>query len=70
MVQPPIWSRLYRLGLIGLLLAIGLGILAQGGQTTGKELSIPWNLELGRMLTETRLGVIWLARLVLEREPR
>jgi copper transport protein len=63
--KPPVWDTFYRLGLIGLLVAIGLGILAQGGQSTGSELAAPWNPELGRILTETRLGVIWLARLVL-----
>jgi copper transport protein len=51
--------------LIGVLIAIGLGMLAQGGQSTGSELAAPWNPELGRILTETRLGVIWLLRLAL-----
>jgi copper transport protein len=63
--KPPAWARFYRLGLIGILIAIGLGMLAQGGQSTGSELAAPWNPELGRILTETRLGVIWLARLAL-----
>ena len=63
--KPPIWGRFYRLGLIGVLVAIGLGVLAQGGQSTGSEFAAPWNPELGRLLTETRLGVIWLARLAL-----
>lgn len=63
--QPPIWKRLYRIGLISILISIGLGILAQAGQSTGGELAAPWNPELGRILTETRLGVIWLARLAL-----
>lgn len=63
--EPAVWATLYRSGLIGILLAIGLGILSQAGQTTGNELSFPWNPETGRMLTETRLGSIWLARLAL-----
>jgi copper transport protein len=63
--KPPIWDTFYRLGLIGVLISIGLGMLAQGGQSTGSELAVPWNPELGRILTETRLGVIWLARLAL-----
>lgn len=63
--NPPSWDYFYHLGLIGLLVAIGLGILAQGGQSTGSELAFPWNAELGRILMETRLGVIWLARLAL-----
>jgi copper transport protein len=64
-VQPAIWKTLYRFALIGLLLSIGVGILSQAGQTTGNELSMPWDPELGRILTETRLGLIWLARLAL-----
>lgn len=63
--RPSLWSSLYRMGLVGVLIAIGLGVLAQGGQTTGSELAAPWNPEMGRILTETRLGVIWLARLAL-----
>jgi copper transport protein len=63
--DPDVWARLYRSGLIGLLLAIGLGTLSQVGQTTGSELAFPWDSETGRILAETRLGVIWLARLGL-----
>jgi methionine-rich copper-binding protein CopC len=63
--NPLIWAMLYRAGLIGVLLSIGLGMLAQAGQTTGSELSLPWDPELGRILAETRLGVIWLVRLAL-----
>jgi copper transport protein len=64
-IKPPIWDTFYRIGLIGLLISIGIGMLAQGGQSTGSELAAPWNPELGRILSETRLGVIWLARLAL-----
>jgi copper transport protein len=60
-----VWNTFYHLGLLGLLISLGLGILAQGAQSTGGELVIPWNRELGRILTETRLGVIWLSRLAL-----
>ena len=63
--RPKIWALLYRLGLIGLLLSIGLGILSQAGQTTSRELSFPGDLETGRILAETRLGVMWLTRLAL-----
>lgn len=63
--KPQVWNTFYRLGLIGVLVAIGIGILAQGGQSTGSELAVPWNPELGRIVTETRLGAIWLTRLVL-----
>ena len=65
LTKPPIWDMFYRIGLIGMLISIGVGMLAQGGQSTGNELAVPWNPELGRIFTETRLGVIWLARLVL-----
>lgn len=63
--KPIVWKTLYRIALIGVLLSIGIGILSQAGQTTGNELSFPWNPEVGRILTETRLGFIWLARLAL-----
>lgn len=63
--KPEIWSILYRLGLIGVLLSTGLGILSQAGQVTGSEISAPWSLHTSHILTGTRLGVIWLARLVL-----
>lgn len=63
--QPAVWRMLYRIGLIGVLLSIGLGILSQAGQSTGSELSFPWDLETGQILIETRLGVIWLLRLML-----
>jgi copper transport protein len=65
--KPIIWSKLYRIGLIALLLSIGIGILSQAGQATGAELTLPWNPDgqTGRILIETRLGIIWLARLAL-----
>jgi len=63
--KPTIWSMFYRIGLIGLLVSLGIGILAQAGQSTGSEMAFPWNIETGRILVETRLGVIWLTRLGL-----
>ena len=65
--KPDVWSQLYRIGLIGLLLSMGIGILSQAGQATGAELTIPWDPDgqTGRILLETRLGSIWLARLAL-----
>ena len=63
--QPTAWKTLYRTALIGMLLAIGVGMLSQAGQTTGRELSFPWDPNLGRILTETRLGLIWLLRLAV-----
>ncbi len=63
--KPAVWDTLRRIGLIGVLLSIGIGILSQAGQATGNELSLPWNPEVGRILTETRLGLIWLTRLAL-----
>jgi len=65
LAKPPVWITLYRVGLIGVLVSIGLGMLAQAGQSTGSELAFPWNPEMGRILIETRLGVIWLTRLAL-----
>jgi len=63
--KPAAWTVLYRVGLIGVLLSIGLGMLSQAGQVTGRELSFPWSPATGQVLTETRLGVIWLLRLML-----
>jgi copper transport protein len=63
--KPAVWNMLYRLGLMGILVSIGLGILAQAGQSTSSELGFPWDLEMGRILIETRLGIIWLSRLGL-----
>jgi len=63
--RPAVWKKFYRVGLIGVLISIGIGILAQAGQSTGSELAFPWDLEMGRVLIETRLGVIWLSRLGL-----
>jgi copper transport protein len=63
--KPAVWNTLYRVGLIGLLVSIGLGILAQAGQSTGSELGFPWQAETGRILMETHLGRIWLVRMGL-----
>ncbi len=63
--RPAVWNMLYRGGLFGVLLSIGLGILSQAGQMTGAELSVPWNAHTGHILIETRVGVIWLLRLAL-----
>ncbi len=51
------WDRIYTIGLFGALFAIGLGVLAQAGQTTGHELAFPWSKETGQVLAETRFGV-------------
>ncbi len=63
--KPEIWILLYHVALIGLLLSVGVGMLSQAGQSAAKELAFPWEPETGRILTETRLGSIWLARLAL-----
>ncbi|MGZ9221392.1 MAG: copper resistance protein CopC [Anaerolineales bacterium] len=63
--KPPVWKTFYHLGLMGVLVSIGLGMLGQAGQSTGRELGFPWDVEMGRILVETRLGVIWLGRLAL-----
>lgn len=60
-----VWSRLYRIALIGAMLSVGIGILSQAGQLTGQEMTVPWDPGLGRILIETRLGTIWLVRLIL-----
>jgi copper transport protein len=62
---PAAWEKIYRLALIGIFLAIVLGVLSQAGQSTGNELALPWSKETINVLFETRLGVIWLLRLAL-----
>jgi len=63
--QNEAWDVLYKLGLYGILPAFVLGILSQAGQTTGHELAFPWAKETLQILTGTRLGVMWLLRLLL-----
>ena len=63
--RPAVWSSFYRIGLVGVLIAIGIGILSQAGQVTGKDLTFPWDRQVGQVLIETRLGVVWLIRLAL-----
>ena len=62
---PASWSKLYRIGLIGVCLAFILGVLSQAGQTNGNELALPWAKETGQVLIGTRLGVLWFIRLAL-----
>jgi copper transport protein len=64
-VQPPAWDRLTHFGLVGALVAVLLGLLAQAGQATGAELALPWAPAMVVLLSTTRLGLIWLIRLVL-----
>jgi copper transport protein len=63
--RPAIWARFYHLALIGLMISIGIGLLSLAGQVNGNELTFPWDPQLGHILTETRLGLIWLARVCL-----
>ena len=62
--QPP-WSRLAAAALLVLTLADILGLLVQGGQVSGVELAAPWSAAVSGVLFQTRLGVIWMARLAL-----
>ena len=62
---PPVWKRLTWIGLIGVLAAIFIGMLAQAGQATGAELAFPWAPAMVVLLSTTRLGLIWLARVAL-----
>lgn len=63
--QPAIWDTLYQLGWIAVLVSSVVGLLSEAGQATGSELAWPWARETGLLLTESRLGVIWLVRLGL-----
>jgi copper transport protein len=65
LVLPKSWVKLYWMGLAGIVLAFVLGVLSQAGQVNGNELALPWARETGKVLVETRLGVLWLVRLAL-----
>ena len=65
LTQPKIWGTLYWIGLAGIVMAFILGVLSQAGEVTGSELALPWSQEVGRVLVDTRLGVLWFTRLAL-----
>ena len=65
MLFPKSWNKLYWIGLAGICLAFILGVLAQAGEINGNELALPWARETGKVLIDTRLGVLWLVRLAL-----
>jgi copper transport protein len=65
LVFPKSWTKLYWIGLAGTVLAFLLGVLAQAGQVNGNELALPWATETGKVLVDTRLGVLWLTRFSL-----
>ena len=64
-LTPPAWKRLTWIGLAGTIVAIIIGLLAQAGQATGSELALPWAPAMVALLSTTRLGLIWLARVAL-----
>ena len=64
-LAPPIWKHLTWIGLFGTVAAIFIGLLAQAGQATGAELALPWAPAMVTLLSSTRLGLIWLARVAL-----
>ena len=55
--RPEIWSRFYRIALISMAFAIGIGILSQAGQVTGKELTFPWDRRVGKYAGGNTPGV-------------
>lgn len=63
--QPAVWAKIYQFGWIAFLVSLGVSLLSEAGQTNGNELAWPWAPEAGLIITTTRLGVIWLARLAL-----
>jgi copper transport protein len=63
--EPLIWKSFSQFALIGLLAGVGLGVLAEAGQASGNELAWPWSQDAGRVMLDSRLGVIWLIRLGL-----
>jgi copper transport protein len=64
-LTPPVWKRLLWIGLIGAVVAIFIGLLSEAGQVTGAELALPWAPAMVALLSTTRLGLIWLARMAL-----
>jgi copper transport protein len=63
--EPPLWLRITKIALIGLFVGLALSLLSEAGQVTGSELALPWARQTGLVLTSSRLGAIWLARLGL-----
>jgi copper transport protein len=64
-LTPPVWKRLLWFGSIGAVVAIFFGLVAEAGQVTGAELALPWAPAMVALLSTTRLGLIWLARMAL-----
>lgn len=62
---PEAWRRLGDFALLGLFVALGLSVLSEAGQAVGQELALPWAPETARVVLDSRIGVIWLARLGL-----
>jgi copper transport protein len=63
--EPSVWEKVRQVALAGLLVGLVLNLLSEAGQVTGSELALPWAPEAGRLILQTRLGAIWLARLSL-----
>ncbi len=59
------WRRLATFALIGLAVASLFALLLQAGQASGAEIAAPWDAAVGRILFETRFGVLWIARIAL-----
>ena len=53
--RPASWTRVVQFGWIAALLALGLGLLSEAGQTGGSELAWPWSPETGLIVTGSRL---------------
>ena len=65
MHEPPVWAIILKFALVGLIIGLAMNILSEAGQATGNELAWPWARETSRVVLDTRIGVIWLARLGL-----
>ncbi len=62
---PPVWHKITSLAWIVFLLGLLLSLLSQAGQASGNELAWPWAPETSLIVTGSRLGLIWLWRVVL-----
>jgi copper transport protein len=61
----PDWRRPAAIALGAFAVASALSALTQAGQASGAEMAPPWSPVLGTLLSNTRYGALWLARLSL-----
>ncbi|MGH2524699.1 MAG: copper resistance D family protein, partial [Anaerolineales bacterium] len=65
LIDPTPWRRMATVALSVLLAAHTFGLLVHAGQATGAEIAAPWSAAVGDVLSRTRFGALWIARLAL-----